>query len=78
VTNAATSYGTSFGYTLTHDEPGRKIRIDITQPVAGVTCVYPCRLGIVTEATIDGVAQQVSSSEVRLPPGTAHAEISYA
>ena len=78
VTNAATTYGTSFGYTLTHDEPNRKIRIDITQPVAGVTYVYSCRLGTVTEATIDGVPQRGATSDVRFPSGTAHVEISYA
>lgn len=60
VTNAATTYGTSFGYTLVHDEPNRKIRIDVTQPVTGVNYVYPCRLGAVTGVTADGVALRVA------------------
>jgi hypothetical protein len=50
VTNAATTYGTAFGYTLVHDEPNRKVVIDITQPVTGVNYVYPCRLGAVNGA----------------------------
>ena len=78
VTNAATTYGTAFGYTLAHDEPNKKIHIDITQPVAGVNYVYPCRFGAVTTAIADGSALPVTGTEVHLPPGTAHAEISYA
>jgi hypothetical protein len=39
--------------------------------------VYPCRLGAVTAATADGAALQVTGADVQLPPGTAHAEISY-
>ena len=78
VTNAATTYGTAFGYTLAHDEPNKRIHIDITQPVAGVNYVYPCRFGAVTTAIADGSALPVTGTEVHLPPGTAHAEISYA
>lgn len=78
VTNAATTYGTAFGYTLAHDEPNKKIHIDITQPVAGVTYVYPCRFGPVTAATADGAPLPVTGADVDLPPGTARAEISYA
>ena len=78
VTNAATTYGTVFGYTLAHDESNKKIRIDITQPVAGVTYVYPCRFGAVTAATADGAALPVTDTDVHLSPGTAYAEISYA
>jgi hypothetical protein len=77
VTNAATTYGTVFGYTLAHDESSKKIRIDITQPVAGVTYVYPCRFGAVTAATADGAPLPVTDADVHLPPGTAYAEISY-
>jgi hypothetical protein len=78
MTNAATTYGTVFGYTLAHDESNKKIRIDITQPVAGVTYVYPCRFGAVTAAIADGAPLPVTDTDVHLPPGTAHAEISYA
>jgi hypothetical protein len=77
VTNAATTYGTVFGYTLAHDEPDKTVRIDITHPVAGVTYVYPCRFGAVTAATADGAALPLTGAEVHLPPGTVHAEISY-
>ena len=52
--------------------------IDITQPVAGVTYVYPCRFGAVTAATADGAALPVTGADIHLPAGTAHAEISYA
>ena len=78
VTDAATTYGTAFGYTLTHDEAHRKLLIDITQPVPRVTYVYPCRLGKVTGTSADGVALPVAANDVRLPPGTVHAEIDYA
>ena len=78
VTDAATTYGTAFGYTLAHDEPNKNIYIDIIQPVTGVTYVYPCRFGAVTAATADGAAVPVTGTDVHLPPGTAHAEISYA
>ena len=78
VTNAPTTYGTAFGYTLVHDEPNRKLLIDVTQPVPGVNYVYTCRLGAVTGASADGVALPVAANEVRLPAGTAHAEINYA
>ena len=54
------------------------IHIDITQPVAGVTYVYPCRFGTVTAATADGAALPVTGADLYLPAGTAHAEISYA
>ena len=43
VTDAATTYGTAFGYTLVHDEPNRRLLIDITQPVPAVNYVYTCR-----------------------------------
>lgn len=78
VTNAATTYGTVFGYTLAHDEPNKTVRIDIPQPVAGVTYVYPCRFGAVTAVTADGAALPLTGAEVRLPPGTVHADIGYA
>jgi hypothetical protein len=78
VTDAATTYGTAFGYTLAHDEPKKKIHIGITQPVAGVNYVYPCRFGAVTAATADGAALPVTGTEVHMPPGTAHAVIRYA
>ena len=77
VTNAATTYAVPFGYTLVHDEPGRKVSIEITQPVPGVEYVYPCRLGPVTTATANGVPVSVAGADVRLPSGTIHAEISY-
>ncbi len=77
VTDAATTYGAKFGYTLVHDESNRRVMIDITQPVPGVNYVYPCRLGEVTGATADGAALP-AAADVRLPPATEHAEIRYA
>ena len=77
VTNAATTYGTPFGYTLAHDEPNKTVRIDITQPVAGVTYVYSCRFGAVTAASADGAPLPVTGIDVHLSPGTTRAEISY-
>jgi hypothetical protein len=77
VTGAATTYGAPFGYTLRHDEANGRVRIDITSQVPGVTYVYPCRLGTVTAASADGTALPVAGADVRLPAGTAHAEITY-
>src|SRR3954471_3196190 len=77
VTDAATTYGGAFGYDLVHDEAARRLRLDITQPVPGVTYVYPCRLGQVVAANADGAALPVTGTDVRLPPGTTHAEIDY-
>jgi hypothetical protein len=78
VTDAATTYAAAFGYTLLHDEPNRRVTIDITQPVAGVTYIYPCRLGAVTALSADGVVLPVDGDDVRLPAGTLNAVISYA
>jgi hypothetical protein len=78
VTNAATTYSTPLSYTLQHDESNARVTIDITQPIAGVTYVYPCRLGLVTAVSADGVALSVAGRDVRLPAGTSHAVISYA
>jgi hypothetical protein len=77
VTGAATTYGATFGYTLRHDEANSRVHIDITSQVPGVTYVYPCRLGAVTAASADGAAVPVTGADVRLPPGTAAAEITY-
>ena len=78
VTNAATTYASPFGYTLAHDEANQQVTIDITQPVPGVTCVYPCRLGAVTTVSADSADLPVAGNDVRLPAGTMHAVISYA
>ena len=78
VTDAATTYGAVFGYTLQHDEANHLVIIDISQPVAGVTYVYPCRLGAAIGARADGAGLPVPGDDVRLPLGTLHATISYA
>lgn len=78
VKDAATTYGAVFGYTLQHDEANHRVTIEITQPVAWVTYVYPCRLGAVTGVSADGVALPVEGDDVRLPAGTLQAAISYA
>jgi hypothetical protein len=77
VTNAATTYNATFGYTLTLDEPNHRIVIDITQAVANVTYVYPCRIGAVTHLTVDGSSVAVDGDIVRLAAGTTHAEITH-
>jgi hypothetical protein len=77
VTNAATTYGEALGFTLVHDEPARRVIIDITQAIPGVTYVFPCRLGTVTAARADGVAIAWTGAEVRIPAGTIHVEVSY-
>jgi hypothetical protein len=61
-----------------HDEANQRVTIDITQPVAGVTYVYPCRLGPVAAVSADSAELAVAANDVRLPAGTLHAEISYA
>ena len=78
VANAATTYAAPFGYTLVHDEANRRVSIDITQPIGGVTYLYPCRLGSVTAVSADGAVLPVAGNDVRLPAGTMHAVISYA
>jgi hypothetical protein len=74
---APTSYGATFGYTLRHDEPSRRIVIDIPHPLPAVRYVYPCRFGEVTRVLVDGIEQPPTGTDVRLAPGTTHAEISY-
>lgn len=74
---APTSYGATFGYTLRHDEPTRRIVIDIPNPLPAVRYVYACRFGEVTRVLVDGIEQPPTGSDVRLAPGTTHAEISY-
>jgi hypothetical protein len=74
---APTSYGGTFGYTLRHDEPTRRILIAIPNPLPAVRYVYPCRFGEVARVLVDGVEQPAAGGDVRLAPGTTHAEISY-
>ncbi len=78
VSAAPTIFGAPFGFSLRHDEASRLVTIDIPAPVPGVRYVYPCRLGQVTTATADAVAVEVFGSDVHLPAGTRHAEVSYA
>jgi hypothetical protein len=77
VTAAPTSYGNTFGYTLRHDEQNRRVLIDIPNPLPVVRYVYPCRFGDVTRVLVDGIEQPPAGRDVRLAPGTTHAEISY-
>jgi hypothetical protein len=77
VADAPTVFGTSFGYTLHHDEAARLVTIDIPAPIPGVRYVYPCRLGQVTAAVADNAAVP-AAADVPLPVGTRHAEITYA
>ena len=77
VTAAPTSYGNTFGYTLRHDEPHRRLLIDIPDPLPAVRYVYPCRFGDVIRVLVDGIEQPPAGKDVGLAPGTTHAEISY-
>jgi hypothetical protein len=78
VANAPTVFGTTFGYTMRHDEAARTIVIDIPNPFAGVRYVYPCRLGSVAGVRADGNDLPVTGLDAQLPAGTRHAEIRYA
>jgi hypothetical protein len=77
VTDAPTTFGTRFSYTMRHDQAARRVTFDIPAPLAGVRYVYPCRLGEVTEARANGVAVNLTGADVQFPAGTTHAEISY-
>lgn len=77
VTGAPTTFGVPFGYSLRHDEAARHVTIDIASPPSGVRFVYPCLLGTVTAIQADGVAVPITGSDVQLPAGTTHAQISY-
>jgi len=46
-------------------------------PLPAVGYVYPCRFGDVTRVLVDGIDQRLAGRDVRLAPGTTHAEISY-
>src|ERR1700751_4236477 len=56
VRDAATGFGTLFGYELHHAPSSHSVTINITQfPPANVRYVYPCRLGSsVKTAEADG------------------------
>ncbi|MEO7193664.1 MAG: hypothetical protein ABIZ05_02400 [Pseudonocardiaceae bacterium] len=77
VSGSPTAFGSPFGYTLRHDQAAKLITIDIPAPVPGVRYIYPCRLGQLTAATTDAMPATTLGSDVLLPAGTRHAEISY-
>jgi hypothetical protein len=78
VSGAPTCFGATFGFTLQHDQAAQRVVIDIPSPLPGVRYVYPCRLGTVTQVRADGVTLPLpTGSDVQLPAGTRHAEISY-
>jgi hypothetical protein len=79
VRNAPTVFGLPFGYDLQHEAGQRMVTITIRQPLpAGVRYVYPCRLGSVITAHVDGHPAAVFGHEVRLPGGSMQARIKYA
>lgn len=80
VTGAATTFGQSFGYRLTHHTGARQVEISITQPPpAHVRLVYPCRFGSSVQSVVaDGNPVSVTGRDVRLPRGTTAATITYA
>jgi hypothetical protein len=79
VRDAPTAFGSLFSYTLSHAETAKRVVVDIPAPPAGVGYVYPCRFGPVTQVVADGIPLPVptSGTDVELPAGTRHAEISY-
>lgn len=77
VSQAPTVFGSTFGYTLRHDQAAQRITIDIPAPMTGVRYIYPCRLGRPAAATADGMPAATLGSNVQLPAGTRHAEIGY-
>jgi hypothetical protein len=79
VTNAPTTFGTVFGYTLQHDATDRTVTIRITQPLPpAVRFVFPCRFGSgVRSVTVDGAAAPVAGKDVSLPASTKQAVIAY-
>jgi hypothetical protein len=79
VTNAPTTFGTSFGYTLGHDAIARTVTIRITQPLPpAVRFVFPCRFGsVVRSVTVDGTGAPVAGRDVSLPATTRQAVVAY-
>ncbi len=77
VTDAPTTFGVPFGFSLHHDEAAQRVSIEIPAPPSGVRFVYPCRLGRVTAVRADGVDLPVTGPDVHLPAGSLQAEIRY-
>ena len=79
VTDAATVYGSSFGYNLTHRPGARRVELALTQqPSAPVRFVYPCRFGAgVQSATADGNPLPVLGRDVQIPPGATQVIVTY-
>jgi hypothetical protein len=77
VTDAPTTFGVPFGFSLHHDEAAQRVTIEIPAPPSGVRFVYPCRLGRVTAVRADGVDLPVTGPDVHLPAGSLQAEIRY-
>ena len=44
LSQAPTVFGSTFGYTLRHDQAAQRITIDIPAPLTSVRYIYPCRL----------------------------------
>jgi hypothetical protein len=80
VRNAPTVFGAEFAFTLDHQEAAKQVVIDIPAPLSNVRYVYPCRFGVVMQVRADGVSVPVPTfgTDVQLPAGTTHAEITYA
>lgn len=79
ISNAPTSFGTPFGFQLTHRAAQRRVDIQITTaPPPHVRYVYPCHFGNVTAATADGRPAPFHGRHVFLPAGTTNATVQYA
>jgi hypothetical protein len=78
VSSAPTTFGTPFGYRVSHDAASRTVRLDVTTPVPSVRMVWPCRFGHgIAAATADGQPAAVTGTDVQLPAGTASATVHY-
>lgn len=79
VQNARTVFGASFDFRVRHNQPAKTLEIEILRsPRQDVSFVYHCRFGAgVGAASADGNALSVPSDQVRLPPGTRQAMVTY-
>lgn len=80
VRDAPTLFGSPVGYRIARDAPARTVTIEMTRPPpADVGLVYRCDPGEgVVAALADGRPAGFSGRDVRLPPGTHQAVITYA
>ncbi len=78
VRNAPSIFGTNFGYRLTHQQTTKTLQVQITQPPPqNVGFIFPCRFGSPLSAMADGIAVQVSGTDLQIPAGTNQISVVY-